>query len=73
MTTAAVVAVCRWVFDIRNLALVEWRAQVGNEASRRVAEKVGFSMEGVLRQRLVHRGCRVDAWVGSLLPGEIRE
>ena len=63
----AVRAVCRWGFDVRGLELVEWRAEVGNHASRRVAEKAGFVMEGQLRKRLVHRGQRVDAWIGSLL------
>jgi RimJ/RimL family protein N-acetyltransferase len=50
--------------------LIEWRAEIGNEASRRVAQKAGFVMEGQLRKRLVHRGERVDIWVGSLLKGE---
>ncbi|WP_350281758.1 GNAT family protein [Kribbella sp. HUAS MG21] len=44
---------------------------VGNVASRRVAEKAGFLIEGQLRMRLVHRGMRVDAWVGSLVRDEI--
>jgi len=28
-------------------------------------------VEATLRQRLVHRGGRVDAWVGSMLPAEL--
>jgi RimJ/RimL family protein N-acetyltransferase len=64
--------VCRWAFAQLGLGLIEWFAEVGNDASRRVAEKVGFVPEGVLRQRLIHRGTRVDAWVGSLLPDELR-
>jgi RimJ/RimL family protein N-acetyltransferase len=44
---------------------------VGNVASRRVAEKAGFRVEATLRRRLVHRGVRVDAWVGSMLPDEL--
>ncbi|KAB8158871.1 GNAT family N-acetyltransferase [Streptomyces sp. 3MP-14] len=71
VTSAAVAAACRWAFDDERLELIEWRAEVGNHASRRVAEKVGFRIEGTLRRRLRHRGERVDAWVGSLLPGEI--
>jgi RimJ/RimL family protein N-acetyltransferase len=62
---------CRWGFGELGLGLIEWRAEVGNWASRRVAEKAGFTVEGVLRRRLVHRGGRVDAWVGSLLPEEL--
>lgn len=70
VATAAVRALCGWAFGTLGLGLVEWRAEVGNTASRRVAEKSGFTVEGVLRQRLVHRGVRVDAWVGSMLPSE---
>ncbi|HZX01389.1 GNAT family N-acetyltransferase [Kribbella sp.] len=68
---AAVRALCRWGFDVRGLELIEWRAEVGNFASRRVAEKAGFVLEGQLRKRLVHRGQRVDAWIGSLVRGEV--
>jgi RimJ/RimL family protein N-acetyltransferase len=71
VATAAVRAACRWAFTARGLAIVEWRAEVGNTASRRVAEKAGFRIEATLRRRLVHRGERVDAWVGSLLPDEL--
>jgi RimJ/RimL family protein N-acetyltransferase len=67
VATAAVRALCEWAFDRLELSVIEWRAEVGNVASRRVAEKAGFRFEGVLRRRLVHRGRRVDAWVGSLL------
>ena len=71
IATAAVRALCGWGFDVLGLGLIEWRAEVGNLASRRVAEKAGFRVEAVLRQRLVHRGTRVDAWIGSMLPGEL--
>jgi RimJ/RimL family protein N-acetyltransferase len=71
VATEAVRALCGWGFDTLGLGFVEWRAEVGNHASRRVAEKAGFRYEAVLRRRLVHRGVRVDAWVGSMLPGEL--
>ena len=67
--TAAVRALCRWAFAQPALALdlIEWHCEAGNVASRRVAEKAGFLIEGTLRARLRHRGTRVDAWVGSRL------
>ncbi|MGK5685010.1 GNAT family N-acetyltransferase [Actinoplanes sp. URMC 104] len=71
VATAAAVALCGWAFERLGLGLIEWRAEVGNVASRRVAEKAGFRVEATLRGRLVHRGERVDAWVGSMLPGEL--
>jgi nitroreductase/RimJ/RimL family protein N-acetyltransferase len=67
----AAYAVCAWAFAARGLEIVTWRAEVGNDASRRVAEKIGFRVEAVLRRRLRHRGHLVDAWAGSLLPTEL--
>ena len=37
----------------------------------RVAEKLGFTREGTCRSRLLHRGERLDGWVGGLLAGEL--
>jgi RimJ/RimL family protein N-acetyltransferase len=42
VATTAVRVLCQWIFTAQNLALIEWRCEVGNLASRRVAEKVGF-------------------------------
>jgi RimJ/RimL family protein N-acetyltransferase len=45
-----------------------------NVASQRVAEKVGFRREGVLRSHLRHPDGRIrDSVMFSLLPGELRE
>ena len=63
--------ITRWGFDELGLARVQWRAEVGNDASRRVAEKAGFTMEGLLRQSLEEDGRRYDCWVGSLLRTEM--
>jgi RimJ/RimL family protein N-acetyltransferase len=71
VATTAVRAACRWAVTALGVELIEWRCEVGNTASRRVAEKAGFLVEATLRQRLVHRGTRVDAWVGSLLSTEL--
>ena len=69
--TQAVGVVCRWAFAERDRERIEWLAGVGNVASRRVAEKAGFTIEGVLRSRLVLNGERTDAWIGSLLRTDI--
>ncbi|GIJ19711.1 hypothetical protein Vlu01_03350 [Micromonospora lutea] len=68
---AALAAVCAWGFTTLGLARIEWRANVGNVASRRVAEKAGFTLEGTARRALNHRGDRVDAWVGALLAEDL--
>lgn len=68
---AALTALATWGFTTLGLARVEWRANVGNTASRRAAEKAGFTVEGTLRGGLTHRGRRVDAWLGALLAEDL--
>jgi RimJ/RimL family protein N-acetyltransferase len=69
--TAAVKRLCRFGFDELALERIEWRAVVGNEASRRVAEKAGFTVEGT-RRGLRHGGDgRVDSWIASLFPEDL--
>jgi RimJ/RimL family protein N-acetyltransferase len=64
---AAVRTVCAWGFEALGLERIVWKAYLGNNSSRRVAEKAGFTIEGVGRGVCVQRGERRDAWVGSLL------
>jgi RimJ/RimL family protein N-acetyltransferase len=72
IVTDATRIVAKYAFTTLGVQRLEWYANVGNVASRRVAEKVGFTLEGTLRRGLDQRGTRVDAWIGSLLPGELR-
>ncbi len=69
--TEAALAVTRWAFTRAGIDRMEWRAEVGNTASRAVAEKTGFTIEGVLRSAVFHRGVRRDCWVGSVLPYDL--
>jgi len=71
VATTAVRAVCQWAVTAAGIELITWRCDAGNIASRRVAEKAGFRMEGTLRQRRVRDGVRVDEWAGSLLRAEV--
>ncbi|MDM4722619.1 GNAT family N-acetyltransferase [Micromonospora sp. WMMA1363] len=68
---AALAALTAWGFTTLGLARIEWRANVGNTASRRAAEKAGFTIEGTARGALNHRGARADAWVGALLAEDL--
>lgn len=69
--TAAAKRLCRFGFEELALERIEWRAVVGNEASRRVAEKTGFTVEGV-RRRIRHGSDgRLDSWFGSLFPEDL--
>ena len=65
--TEALGPVCRWGFGELGLRRIEWVAGIGNWASRAVAEKCGFRVEGVIRDGLHQRGQRVDGWLGALL------
>jgi RimJ/RimL family protein N-acetyltransferase len=64
--------VAGWCFGALGVSRLQWLAEVGNEGSRRVAEKSGFTFEGMLRDRIRNRdGSRSDAWIGSLLPRDL--
>lgn len=65
----AVRLICGWGFVAHRLDAVQWRAQVGNWPSRRVAWATGFRMEGTVTSLLEHRGRRVDGWVATLRRG----
>ncbi|MCG7207100.1 MULTISPECIES: GNAT family N-acetyltransferase [Streptomyces] len=69
--TEATLAVARWAFTEMAIDRVEWRAEVGNQASRAVARRAGFAMEGTLRSGINNKGVRRDCWVGSLLPSDL--
>ncbi|WP_030191730.1 GNAT family N-acetyltransferase [Streptomyces violaceorubidus] len=69
--TEAAVAVARWAFTERAVDRLEWRAEVGNTASRAVAGRAGFTMEGTLRSGINNLGVRRDCWIGSLLPSDL--
>ena len=63
----ALAELCRWGFAELGTERIEWYAEVGNWASRRVAEKAGFTVEGVQRAGLPGRRGRRDGWVGARL------
>ncbi|MGP2442195.1 GNAT family N-acetyltransferase [Streptomyces sp. JW3] len=69
--TEAALTVSRWAFTRLSVDRVEWRAEVGNAASRAVAERAGFTLEGTLRSAINNKGVRRDCWVGSLLPSDL--
>jgi RimJ/RimL family protein N-acetyltransferase len=72
--TRALCVVSRFALEELQLRRLELLTDPDNAASQRVAEKVGFQREGVLRAHLPHRDGRVrDGVMFSLLPGELRE
>jgi RimJ/RimL family protein N-acetyltransferase len=65
--------VSRWVLEEAGALRLQLRADEVNVASNRVAEKAGFTREGVLRSSRYNArlGRRVDFVMYSLLPGEL--
>ncbi|MER6503569.1 GNAT family N-acetyltransferase [Streptomyces sp. NPDC001455] len=70
-TAEAVLSAARWTFASLGGDRLEWRAEVGNVASRAVALRTGFRLEGEQRSGLLNKGVRRDAWVGALLPADL--
>ncbi|MFI5616967.1 GNAT family N-acetyltransferase [Streptomyces sp. NPDC051567] len=70
-TTEAVRALAHWAFTGLGSVRLEWRAEVGNTASRAVAERAGFTVEGVERANLPAGGTLRDCWSGSLLCSDL--
>ncbi|WP_369144542.1 GNAT family N-acetyltransferase [Streptomyces sp. R44] len=68
--TESVRALAHWAFTGLGCTRLIWRAEVGNTASRAVAERAGFVLEGVQRAGLANKGTLRDAWVGALLPSD---
>jgi RimJ/RimL family protein N-acetyltransferase len=68
----AATLLAQWGFEVLQLARIDWAAVVGNDASRAVAEAVGFQYEGLRRSwlRRQYDDSRHDAWVMGLLRDE---
>lgn len=65
--------VVRFAFEHLGLERVEVMSAVDNVASRRVAEKVGALLEGVLRRRLVLQGEPTDVALYAVVRGDRAE
>jgi RimJ/RimL family protein N-acetyltransferase len=71
--TRALRLLARWALEELELQRLDLITDPENVASQRVAEKVGFRREGVLRAHLRHPDGRIrDSVMFSLLPGELR-
>ena len=72
LTTRAVRLVCSWIFDELPIERIGILASTRNPASQGVAERAGFTYEGVRRSYVVNKGTREDLASYSLLRGELR-
>jgi RimJ/RimL family protein N-acetyltransferase len=72
IATRAVRLLAGWAFDDLGIERLQLTCGPDNLASQRVAERAGFTREGVLRSQLPFKGQRRDTVVFSLLPTEFR-
>jgi RimJ/RimL family protein N-acetyltransferase len=71
LATRAVLLICDWGFRERGLARVQLRVNPANATSIALAERAGFTFEGVERSSAAYPdGRRFDSRVYSLLPSE---
>lgn len=73
LVTRAVAAMVAWAVDVRGMRRVEWCCVPENEASRRVARRLGFVHEGTARQAFEHDGRVWDVETWALLGSERQE
>ncbi|MFJ5726671.1 GNAT family N-acetyltransferase [Streptomyces paradoxus] len=67
-TVEAARALCDWGWATLDVHRIEWWAMTGNTGSRAVAERLGFTVEGTLRNRgIANDGKPHDWWVGGMV------
>ncbi|TML88881.1 MAG: GNAT family N-acetyltransferase [Actinobacteria bacterium] len=73
LTSRAAALAARWAIGAQGVERVQLRAEVRNAASRRVAEKAGFRLEGILRSAdwSPRQQRRYDWAMYSLLPEDL--
>ena len=59
-----------WAFSARGMHRVEWRCAATNKRSSAVAERLGMTREGVLREAFPYAGVRQDVEVWAVLSSE---
>lgn len=73
LAVEAVIAIGRWLLLEQRFERLVLRGATGNIASQRVAEKAGFTREGVARNAGFTNAERVDLVVFSLIPADVDE
>jgi RimJ/RimL family protein N-acetyltransferase len=70
LATEAQYLLARYVFETLSYRRYEWKCNALNAASRRAAERFGFTFEGVFRQHMIVKGRNRDTAWFSMLDGE---
>jgi ribosomal-protein-alanine N-acetyltransferase len=69
--TRAVYLICRIAFSKLDIVRIEAEPYAWNAASRRVLEKTGFELEGVLEKNVFKNGALGDSCVYALIRGDL--
>lgn len=70
LATEAQFVLARYVFETLGYRRYEWKCDALNAASRRAAERFGFTFEGVFRQHMIVKGHNRDTAWFSILDNE---
>ena len=70
LATEAVYLFARHSFEDLGYRRFEWKCNAANAASKRAAERFGFSFEGVFRQHMIQKGENRDTAWFAMLDGE---
>jgi RimJ/RimL family protein N-acetyltransferase len=71
--TEAIYVMARHAFEDLGNRRLEWKCDAQNAASRRAAERFGFTFEGVFRQHRVIKGRNRDTAWYSIIDGEWKQ
>jgi RimJ/RimL family protein N-acetyltransferase len=67
LATEAQYLIARYAFETLGYRRYEWKCNALNAASRRAAERFGFTYEGLFRQHMIVKGqSRDTAWFSML-------
>jgi RimJ/RimL family protein N-acetyltransferase len=73
LATEAFYLAMAYVFDTLGYQRLEWTCTVQNMRSRRAADRLGFTFEGVMRSKFILKGVTRDIAMYSLLAEEWKE
>ena len=60
LTSRALGLLSTWSFSEGQMVRLELLIEIDNAASRKVAERTGYSLEGIMKQKVLHRGEQRD-------------
>ncbi|MEU5950703.1 GNAT family protein [Streptomyces sp. NPDC047525] len=70
VSTEAQYLLMAYAFDVLGYRRYEWKCDALNAPSRKAAERLGFTFEGVFRQAVVYKGRNRDTAWYSIVDGE---